>query len=354
MECVSELTNALNASSKCAISIAGGGAPLTISERNRYNCQNLTECQENRIGPLVWSRLLTKVVSNSDLDLIHAHTVWGLVTRTLKRSAPNRPYVLSTHGMLDEWVMQQNKLKKFVAWRSWVKQSLAEASCIHALCKQERDSIRALGFDNPIATIPNGVSIPQPSPYSPEGPIVFLGRIHPKKGLLQLLESWQTIDHPLVIAGWDDGGHILDLHKLHAELELKDKVTILGPVFGQEKENLLRSASALILPSFSEGLPMTVLEAWSFRLPVMMSSNCNLPIGFTAGAAMEIKPNADSIKSGVAQFRNLNEEQRQEMGLCGADLAKTQFNWEAIAENFLELYAWMLNRAEAPQFVSEA
>ena len=69
---------------------------------------------------------------------------------------------------------------------------------------------------------------------------------------------------------------------------------------------------------------------------------------------MEIKPNADSIKSGVAQFRNLNEEQRQEMGLCGADLAKTQFNWEAIAENFLELYAWMLNRAEAPQFVSEA
>ena len=354
MECVSALTNALGETSTCDVSIAGGGAPLSQSERGRYNSSNLTECRESRIGPLIWSELLSERMRAGDFDLIHAHTVWGLVTRTLKKEAPVQPYLLSAHGMLDDWVMQQDKLKRFIAWQSWVKRSLEDATCIHALCEPEHNSIRALGLDNPIATIPNGVTIPELSPYNPEGPIVFLGRIHPKKGLLQLLNSWQEVDHPLVIAGWDDGGHIDELHKYHSQLGLKNKVTLLGPVFGQEKEDLLRSASALILPSFSEGLPMAVLEAWSFGLPVIKSNNCNLPGGFSAGAAIEIEPNADSIRSGVTHFRDLRPEEREDMGRSGLNLAKTQFNWEAIAENFLELYAWMLNRAEAPQFVSEA
>jgi glycosyltransferase involved in cell wall biosynthesis len=75
----------------------------------------------------------------------------------------------------------------------------------------------------------------------------------------------------------------------------KSSVLFLGPAFGETKDALLRRASAFILPSFSEGLPMSVLEAWSYRLPVLMTDHCNLPEGFAADAALRIGTDAASI-----------------------------------------------------------
>ena len=67
-------------------------------------------------------------------------------------------------------------------------------------------------------------------------------------------------------------------------------VVFLGPQFGAEKSECYRACDAFILPSLSEGLPMTVLEAWSYAKPVLMTAECNLPEGFAAGAAVRIGP----------------------------------------------------------------
>jgi poly(glycerol-phosphate) alpha-glucosyltransferase len=176
--------------------------------------------------------------------------------------------------------------------------------------------------------------------------LLFLGRIHPKKGLVGLIRAWAEIQNPksginnskdwqLVIAGWDQGGHEEELKSLCGELGLRvfsrldagdlklnsyklktpppeaeaTDVVFWGPAFGPEKEALLRSASAFVLTSFSEGLPMSVLEAWSYGLPVLMNPECNLQEGFACGAALEIRHSqaASSLCEGVRTLFEMSD-----------------------------------------------
>ena len=162
---------------------------------------------------------------------------------------------------------------------------------MHALCQSEADSIRAYGLDLPVAVIPNAIHLPtttsrQPAASSQNKRLLFLGRIHPKKGLENALRAWAKARHgddrwQFVIAGWDQEQHeaelkqICDDHSLaYADVDAgrylsqdlesgqsEASVIFTGSVFGDDKDQLLRSVDAFILPSFSEGLPMSVLEA---------------------------------------------------------------------------------------------
>jgi glycosyltransferase involved in cell wall biosynthesis len=117
----------------------------------------------------------------------------------------------------------------------------------------------------------------------------------PKKGIAETLIAWSLFQKArgidptrwlLVIAGWDDGGHLGQLYEIIDHYSLREHVKFVGPVFGSAKESLYANADATILASQSEELPMTVLEAWAFGKPVFMTEQCNLPEG--AGAAFKI------------------------------------------------------------------
>ena len=138
--------------------------------------------------------------------------------------------------------------------------------------------------------------------------MLFLGRIHPKKGVAELIRAWALLRRSdpslalgwrLIVAGWDDGGHLPGLRTLVAELGLVDHVLFIGSVFGADKEAWFRSAKAFILPSYSEGLPMAVLEAWSYELPVFMTGACNLPEGFEEGAAIEVSTDPNQLANAL-------------------------------------------------------
>ena len=148
--------------------------------------------------------------------------------------------------------------------------------------------MRNYGLQNPIAIIPNAVDLPREGHEAGEPNwadvvpadakvLMFLGRIHPKKGLSNLMRAWAEVrrESPsaaerwqLVIAGWEQGGHQQELERLSAILGLQASVHFVGPQFDEGKAATLNRADAFILPSFSEGLPVAVLEAWSYRLPV--------------------------------------------------------------------------------------
>src|SRR5262249_50259556 len=153
---------------------------------------------------------------------------------------------------------------------------LTNAACLHAVTSSEADAIRRYGLSNPVCMIPHGVDLPcldNTNLIRQEKVFLFLGRIHPKKGLMNLLTAWQLLQRDggsaaaewqLWIAGWDQGHHEADLRKYCAEHALQSSVRFVGPKFGAEKDSLLRSVAAFVLPSFSEGLPMSVLEAWAY------------------------------------------------------------------------------------------
>jgi poly(glycerol-phosphate) alpha-glucosyltransferase len=200
---------------------------------------------------------------------------------------------------------------------------------------------------------------------------LFLGRIHPKKGLSGLLKAWAEIQNPksgiqnskdwqLVIAGWEQGGHEGELIELCSELRLSvvqrskhvpcsataqgADVVFYGPAFGGEKVQLLRRADAFVLPSLSEGLPMSVLEAWAYGLPVVMTPECHLPEGFASQAALEIRNGkmGDSKWSGLQQLLDMSDSDRIEMGRRGRRLVEEKFTWPKVAAQMKQLYEEIL------------
>ena len=330
-------------------------------------------------GPMVSSFGLLKYLEKTETNVVHCHGLWGDSQRVALnwQRKTGGSVVISPHGMLDPWAVRHSAWKKKLVGSLFVNDSLKKANCIRALCQSEVESIRAYGLKTPIAVVPNGVDLPaiDETIFRSRGGgnrihrLLFLGRLHPKKGLLELLQAWTLIlksqssvaeSWQLIIAGWDDGGHQKGLQKqaldlgltwteasaqdLSCEARLADDANLVffGPVFGEKKDTLLRSVDAFILPSFSEGLPMSILEAWSYGLPVLMTEFCNIPEGFKAGAAIQIAPDPESIAKGLDQLIALSGSDLYSLGSSGRRLVEQKFQWESIAQDMKSVYEWCL------------
>ena len=310
-----------------------------------------------------FSETFRKELMASEADIIHNHGLWLYPSLLLPiwSGRTRRPYVVSPRGMLDKWALMNSRLIKRLAMVLFERRHLAKAACIHALNESEYKSIRALGFRNPVCIIPNGIDLPPDAPAAEKSGknLVYVGRIHPKKNLLNLIRAWDMVLHSdnskmaewtLTIAGWDQGGHTDELKALAQELGIGRKVEITGPVFGEQKDHLLQTASAFIMPSLSEGLPINVLEAWSRKLPCVLTPHCNLPEGYQANAAIRTSTDATSIKNGILRLAFMSNAERAGMGERGYELVKSRFQWTTIGEKMCQVYDWILNKSGKPGF----
>ncbi len=298
-------------------------------------------------------------------DLLHLHGLWmysSLVN--LIFSKRGIPTIVSPHGMLDEWALSNSKFKKLLVGVLYEKANLKASKCIHALTFSELKAIRACNIKTPICVIPNGITLPTESRDIPHPPwssinsskkiMLYLGRIHPKKGLVNLIQSWSRLDTNnwhLIIAGWDQDGHESELKLLRDSLGMQNSVTFIGPQFGDAKVTCFRNADAFILPSFSEGLPMVVLEAWSYKLPVLMTKECNLPEGFQTKSAIQVSHELGELPSQLKEFMSVSDKQMAKMGANGYNLVSTNFSWTTIAKKMTDVYDWVLSEGPKPDCV---
>lgn len=333
-----------------------------------------------RVGPrgFAYAPGLAHRLSVSRSDLVHVHGLWQFTSLAALRwhHGCRRPYLVSPHGMLDPWALQHGHWKKQLCWLAYEKRHLQSAACLRALCSAEADAIRRLGLMAPICVIPNGVDLPrtphlsltpEPCTSSLNGRkmLLYLGRLHPKKGLVPLLRAWKAVSPPswnLVIAGWEQNQYESTLRQLAGELGLcgsstpdqdngNGSVHFIGPQFGTQKASWLRRCDAFVLPSLSEGLPMAVLEAWAFGKPVLISDRCNLPEGVAAGAAIQIDVTIDGITEGLRSLFTLTDSALEEMGRRGRNLVQTKFSWRSVAAEMKQVYAWILGSGSKPPCV---
>jgi poly(glycerol-phosphate) alpha-glucosyltransferase len=186
--------------------------------------------------------------------------------------------------------------------------------------------------------------------------LLYLGRLHPKKGLSILLRGWKEASKRekgwvLIIAGWDQGGHRRELEQLARELKITDSVQFTGPLFGEARESAYQNANAFVLPSLSEGQPLVVLEAWSHARPVLMTAECNLPEGFEKQAAISMNTTVEGAAEGLGKLFALDEPALQQMGRRGRDLAIGNFSWSQSASQMFAVYNWVLRRSAVPDCV---
>ena len=312
---------------------------------------------------LAFSPRLPRLLREGGFDIVHTHGLWSFTSIAALRwhRQTGRPYVVSPHGMLDAWAVQHSGWKKQLAGPI-ERAHLRQADCVHALNRAEADAIGAFCDDSPVRIIANGVNLPVDGNRRAGRPdwaktiaeksriLFFLGRLHPKKGLRELLQAFaeavkaSPAANPwvLVIAGWDQGGHEAELKRQAQALGIAERVVFAGPQFGLTKTDSYRFADAFILASHSEGLPMTVLEAWSHGLPVLMTAACNLPEGFVHDAAIEIDHHDGQMAAGLCRFFELDEPARRSIGENGLALVRRQFTWELVARDMHDLYAAVL------------
>lgn len=293
-------------------------------------------------------------------DFVHIHGVWNMLTLRAAKIARNKnvPYSVTPHGMLDPWCLEQKAIKKKLALLLGFRKMLNGAAFLHVLNKDEGDLMRPLNLTSKPITIPNGVFLNEIDPLPPKGLfrqkysdignkpfVLFLSRLHYKKGLDYLAESFQYAkdiypDTWLVVAG-PDGGSKDAFQRQIKELGIADQVLLTGPIYGDEKYHALIDASCFCLPSRQEGFSIAITEALACSRPVVISQNCHFPEVEQAEAGYVCQLSVESLgKSLVAILEDTTKSEL--MGKNGRALIEERYTWPRIAERCLEAYKGLI------------
>ena len=336
-----------------------GAEPVVLALRDKHSTDDAARfagCELYHAtvrGPRLigYAPQLGAMLDAADLDLLHLHGIWMYPSHAAAEWArrTGKPYLISPHGMLDPWITQRGKWKKALARQGYERRSWQSASAFHALtCAEVTDIAQATGRSDSLVIGNHG---PKPAlpPINDRAPVIlYLGRIHPKKNLTALIRAWTMLDHNqqcpnharLVIAGWGEPRDVAALNQ--NLLNAPPSIQFIGPQFGADKARLLNEARFMVLPSFSEDLPVAILESWAAGTPVLMSSACNLPIGFAQGAAIDCGMDSASIAAALNCALTMGESEWLTMARAAGHLARGPFSRRAIARQWQRAYAMLI------------
>ena len=295
----------------------------------------------------------------SRFDIVHTHLPFSYPTLAAGKAAIRAGVPLCYHqrGVFDPARLSHKALKKRL-WLNALELPLCRrAACLFALTEAEVDSYRALGLEGRIELVPNGVDLSAGSAVQPNWLqqigvdaeiLLFMGRIHPLKGVEALQKAFLAIaaDRPkahLVIAGPDEVGLVGRL-KADAETSgLRDRVHFPGLVSGGAKQALLARANLFLLPSAAEGFSMAILEALAASTPVVISPECHFHAVATAGAGLVVPATSDALAEAATSI--LQEPARaRDMGAAGRRLVEQSYGWDSVAGCFENIYLEILDK----------
>lgn len=291
-------------------------------------------------------------------DVVHVHGLWlPLYHRALVTGRRfQKPCVLSTHGMLEPAAMKFSRWKKRLAWWGYQRNDLKSASLVHATALSERENLRAVGLTQPLAVLPPGVSLPADlsAVEQPVRQALFLGRIHPVKGIVNLIEAWALVrprGWKLVLAGPDEKGHLAEVMRALAIHGLEQHVEYRGPAFGGEKARLMRSASLFVAPSLTENFGIAIAEALAHGLPVVTTRGtpwASLP---EERCGWWVPVGVEPLATALREATSLEAGELRIMGRRGRALVEREFAWPRLALEMSGIYRWLLGQAPKPDSV---
>jgi glycosyltransferase involved in cell wall biosynthesis len=299
------------------------------------------------------SKSLLSAAQESSCGLLHDHGQWIAINRCSANVSRlrNIPRIVSPRGMLSPWSLNHRWFKKKIAWHLYAGRDLAQAAVIHATSELERQELRELGVRQPIAVIPNGVD-PLPNiPAEARGPerpyVLFLSRIHQKKGVSELLSVWRDLKPRgwgLVLAGPDEQGLI-------ARATLPPGVRYVGMVDGLGKAVLMRQASLFVLPTYSENFGVVVAESLMAGVPVITTHGAPWECLVENDCGWWIPTTIDSLRDTLLVAMSTPESVRKAMGQRGVSLMGERFAWPSIAKDMITVYDWILGGGTPPSCV---
>lgn len=332
------------------------------------------------------SKEIEEYILAEKFDLIQMQSMWAKSYHHVAQIAHkhNIPYLITPRGMLEPWSLSQKKWKKKLALMLYQMKDLQRAACIFTTAEMEAQHVRELGVKAPMSVIPNGIETDgyacRTTMDGVKKQILFLSRVHVKKGIEILIESFNNLravdstssptdnfrDWTVVIVGNGEEEYIESLKLKVKSLELEDCIKILPPVFGEAKTKLYQESSLFCLPSYSENFGMVIAEAMSCGVPAittngtpwqLLNGDCT-----TMGASLDmlgddkrtgwcIELSVENLENTLREAMSMDPAALYEMGQRGSRMINENFNYQSVAKKTKELYEWIVNNGVKPSFV---
>lgn len=296
-------------------------------------------------------------------DVFHTNSCWlPMSARTaMWAKARGLKVVYTPHGMLEPWIMKRHYwTKKLPATVLFQRRGIAVADVLHATADSERDNLMRLGWNRHIAVIPNCVqveNIQMKTSWTRKKNILFLSRVHVKKGINFLIEAAANLKSELQgytinIAGEGEPEYIDELKALAADLGVSDMINFVGGVYGERKWELFREADLFVLPTHSENFGIVVAEALACGTPVLTTKGTPWRelngIGHDADNNVNGMPKnkcgwwtaigTEATTAALCEFLLCSEEQLEALGRNGRRLIEDKYSTTKIATDMVELY----------------
>ncbi len=310
--------------------------------------------------PRLWREMNQAVEAH---DVVHIHAMWEEAQHAAARVARRRgkPYVVTPHGMLDPWSLRQSKWVKRVAMAWRVRGNLNHAAALHFTTTVERDLTRKLGLKPRAIIEPNGVglrefeTLPVAGVFRAKYPqlagrrmILFLSRVHPKKGLDLLIPAFARVDDKnamLVIAGPDNRGeHGLAMAGLATRLGVRDRIIFTGMLRGRDRVEALRDADLFALPSYQENFGIAVVESLAAGVPVIVSDQVNLHPEITAWGVGDVTATEVGAVAAALNLWLADEGLRAVAAERTRRFVWERYDWNAIGRRWAGHYEELMQR----------
>jgi len=302
-----------------------------------------------------------------DADIIHGNGMWEYTNWCTGSEAirQNKPYIISFHGSI--MYFQKNwGLRHKIFWKCLGGRYVRNAACLHACTEEELSSIRSARLSNPVAVVPNGVEIwsalsrEKANELIPEfagkKSLLFLSRIHPRKGIFDLVNAWCLLENlpehwQLLIAGPGQPEHVAELRRLIKSQKRDSRVLYLGPLFNERRIAAYQSCDVFVCPSYSENFGVVVGEALVNGRPVIATHGVPWPALVVKKCGWWVPNTVMALQKAICEAMAISDNQRQAMGQRGKELVLNNYTWPTVARKMLKTYEWVLGGGQAPSWV---
>lgn len=304
--------------------------------------------------------------------ILHSHNLWNFIAfLAFYFSKRDSIYsIISVRGSLYGWSLSQSYLKKKIAWFLFQKKSLNKASCVHVTCYEELYAVRSLGIVSPIAIVPNGINIQEFDNLGDQflnkrklgleinkNYVLFLSRIHPKKGLLYLVRAFIKLAN--LYSNWDllivgpvsDQMYFDKVLKLIDSSSLNSRVKFTGIVTGHLRLSYFKCSSLFVLPSHSENFGICIAEAMAAKIPVITTRETPWAEILKYDAGWWVKLSQRNIDKALIEAFKLSKSQLNEKGKNGHKLIK-RYKWKHQCFKMKQVYDWVCYGGTKPDHVN--